>query len=81
MILYKYISFENDDGELIENKLLPTDIPRESIHSISPWFNDYGALFKNVTLLTDKYGNTHKVRGNWKELLNEIRNDNKKIGY
>lgn len=82
MILRKYINYETEDGDLIENVLIPFDIPKESIHEISPLFNDYGACYKNVSLLKDMYGNQHRVQGNWKELVEIIRHHNKnKIGY
>jgi hypothetical protein len=81
MILKKYITFENDNGDVIKNKILPMDIPANTIHTISPWFNDFGALLKEVTMITDIYGTTFKIKGNWQELTNVIRNNNRtKIG-
>lgn len=82
MLIHKYINFETEDGDLIENVLLPADIPKESIHEISPLFNDYGALYKNVTVLKDIYGNQYRVKGNWKEWVTKVRNEkNNNIGF
>ena len=82
MIVYKYVNFETEDGDLIENMVLPTDIPKQSIHEISPLFNDYGALYKNITMLTDIYGKQHRVKGNWKDWVTQIREtNNKNIGF
>lgn len=82
MIFKKYINFENEKGELVEDILIPMDIPKNTIHEISPMFNDYGALYKNVTLITDMYGKQYRVRGNWKEWVDIIRNEKEnKIGY
>ncbi len=81
MIFKKYINFENEEGDVIENIIIPFDIPKESIHEICPLFNDYGACYKKVSILKDIYGNQYRVRGNWKELINYVRPERNKISY
>ena len=80
MIILKYITFENDEGNLIENKIIPTDIPKNSIHTISPMFTNRGTYFNNVTLLEDNYGKQYKIVGNYKKWIETIRPTKNKIG-
>lgn len=80
MIIIRYTDFEKSNGELLKNVPTPTEISKDSIYSISPMVNDYGAFYKNVTVLRDYEGNVHKVKGNYKHWISILRPE-KKIGF
>ena len=81
MIILNYVNFENKEGIVVENAIIPTDIPKETICQISPMITSHGAFYKNVTILKDIYGEQYRVVGNYKHWIDRIRNKQNKIGF
>lgn len=82
MLFKRYIDLALGDNKYIDNIRIDTDIPKGDILTISPMLTNYGAKFKNITLLTDRYGNQYKVIGNYKDIIDMVRQDkNNKIGF
>ena len=61
--------------------MVPVDIHKEEILTISPAITSTGKQFKNVSFLKDRYGNSYKVVGNYKQLIEIIKGKENKIGY
>jgi hypothetical protein len=91
MILIRYIdlynSYYDENGEeynalIHQNLTVPFEIDLNDAISISPHMTRAGKLFRNVSLIEDRYGKTHKVVGNYKKLI-ELRDNppRKTIGY
>ena len=83
MIVLRYTTFENDEGDLISNVIIPVDLPKEAVYTISPMITDRGTCFKNVTLIEDMYGKQYKIVGNYKDWIKKIRpqTETNKIGF
>lgn len=91
MTIIKYVdiydTFYSDEGELTQelvrsNFMLPTIVDPNDIVNFSPYFSVEGKLFKNVSVLEDRYGKTYKVVGNYKTLNQMMDNPIRKpIGY
>lgn len=81
MIILNYVNFENREGVLVENAIVPIDIPTDTIHQISPMLTSTGAFYKNVSILKDVYGEQYRVVGNYKNLISIIRPGQNKIGF
>lgn len=90
MILMRYIdfykSYYNEEGQIVDelvaqNMLTPFDTDLDNT-SIGPFIGGDGVQFKNVSLVEDRYGKTHKVVGNYRKLI-ELRDNppRKPIGY
>lgn len=75
MIFERYIDIQVGKDEYLDNIKIETDIPATDIYTISPMITKYGAKYKNVTLLEDRYGNQFKVKGNYKDFISLIRNN------
>ena len=78
MILIKYLdvygSYYDEEGHMYEellhrNHAVPFYICSSEILTITPYFGTNGRLYRNVSVLKDRYGNTYKVVGNYKELI------------
>ncbi len=92
MIIVKYIDiyqqvYDDESGQVYNdlvhsNFTVPDIIDPSDIISIGPYFGTNKKLFKNVSYVKDRYGNTFKVVGNYKK-LNEIRKKPRRgtIGY
>jgi len=81
MIILNYNNFENREGVVYENIIIPIDIPKETIHQIGPMITSHGAFYKNVSILKDIYGEQYRVVGNYKDLIKMIRPEQNKIGF
>lgn len=81
MIFTRYIDMVMEDETVRENIRMEMDIPEGEILLISPMLTDYGAKYKQVSVLQDRYGNQYKVKGNYKDLIEKIRPGRTKIGY
>ena len=92
MILIKYVdiydSYYDEQGnrydELLHpNHPVPFYISSHEILTISPYFGKSGKMFKNVSIVSDRYGTSYKVVGNYKKIINEKENKPVKgtIGY
>lgn len=82
MLLIKYISFKNNNDEIIKDVTVPFDINSRNINTIGPMVSDHGTLFKNVSLIEDCYGTIYKVVGNYKKLIEmKDKQQYNKIGY
>lgn len=92
----KFISFVNtykvvadpETGEFYQELdkadcTLPMDISLGEILTVAPQMTRSGKLYKHVSKLTDRYGNTYKVLGNYKEIIKmkEEGEPTNKIGY
>lgn len=82
MIFKRYIDLALGDNQYLEDIRIDTDLPKEDILTISPMLTKYGAKYKNITLLNDRYGNQYKVIGNYRDIIDEVRNNKRtKIGF
>jgi len=64
------------------NCTMPLELNANEILTVSPMITAKGKFFKNVTKLTDRYGNSYKVLGNYKDIINKKDDKSKnKIGY
>jgi hypothetical protein len=79
MIFERYIDVQVDKEKWLHDVRIETDIPRSEIFIISPMINKYGAKFKNISILEDRYGNQYKVKGNYKDFIRIIRNPKSEI--
>lgn len=82
-IMFKrYTTIAIGEDEYLENIRVDTNIPTGEILTISPMLNKYGAKLKKVSLISDRYGNQYKVDGNYKDIIDKVRNNTKqKIGF
>jgi hypothetical protein len=83
MILIKYLdiydSYYDEEGNrndvlLEQNHTVPFYINKHEILNVSPYFGRNGKLFKNVSIINDRYGASYKVVGNYKTIINEKEN-------
>lgn len=82
MIFTRYIDMIMEDESVLENVRMEMDIPEGEILLITPMLTQYGAKYKQVSVLQDRYGNQYKVKGNYKDLIKQIRKEDRtKIGY
>lgn len=82
MIFKRYIDLALGDNQYLEDIRIDTDLPKEDILTISPMLTKYGAKYKNITLLNDRYGNQYKVIGNYRDIIDEVRNNKRtKVGF
>lgn len=79
MIFERYVDIAVGENEFVENIRIETDIPEGEIYTISPMMTKYGAKYKNISLIEDRYGNQFKVKGNYKDMILSIRGDRTKI--
>ena len=64
------------------NCTMPIDITLGELLTVSPMITNKGKFFKNVTKLTDRYGNSYKVVGNYKDIIKKKEDQpNNTIGY
>ena len=82
-----YDNYYGEDGQLYEkliqsNFTVPCIIEESDIISITPYFGRNGKLFKNVSILENRYGSKYKVVGNYDKLNEQMNNPKRnKIGY
>ena len=90
MILIKYIdiysTFHDENGEpynelVKENATVPVEVNMDDL-LISPYYTGQGKLFKNVSVVKNRYGDSFRVVGNYKKLI-KLRDDppRKQVGY
>ncbi len=81
MLILKHVSFKSDeDDPHVINIVVPTHI-EDNITAVSPMFTNSGSFYKNITLLENKYGQTFKVVGNYKNFIYLVDKCKPKIGY
>lgn len=80
MILTSYVSLyknvvDEETGEVYQelfrnNIKIPIEINSGDILSVTPYVNEYGAVYKHYSTITDRYGNVYRVKGTFKDIIN-----------
>ena len=82
MKILKCVAFGNSKNDDIYRIVVLTHIKEETITAVSPLFTSRGSFFKNITVLEDSFGNTHKIIGKVNDYIYLVNKPIKnKIGY
>lgn len=79
MRFIQYLDLISNDGKKVSSVMIPVELGKNSIVSVSPYFTTKGRLYKNVSLVRDAQGDTYKVVGNYNNITDQIKNKTTQI--
>jgi hypothetical protein len=73
-IYEEYLTEENEVNYrvVVKNATTPINLNLDNIVTIEPLMTKQGKLYKNVSLIKDRYDKIYKVVGNYRKIINAV---------